>query len=698
MFTSSERRRRNSSQWPYEKLPRDELLPISTYNLPKELKQVLKNNSNKKNNDQFWTSFLKKISNLPDVETDYYETFKNLLYLEEFYNNETLESTSKAKTIRILFNEKQNNFKIMLNIEDDLCFLKKGSTFDVYKEGSIVKHPLKITEIHFDRIIVEAVYPVSFEKQYNSQEFYNIELEYSNWPNRVCHFALELLIDSISLDSCFIYEKRFSLKPEVEITNWFNKNIEKNEQQKQAVQRMVGRTSYPEPYLVFGPPGTGKTATIVEAICQINRRRDNVLICTPSNAAADEVTRRLLQNKIDDNEIYRMTSRSVDRRNIPEDIEICMNFEDGELDYYHSSEIYRSKKIVIATLVTSARFLRLHSFSRYFNYIFIDEAGQATQPETLIPIAISKNHSKCQIIMSGDPKQLGPVVMTKYGDHLLGKSMLERLMEKSELYKKGYNNKYDPNFLTKLVKNYRSHEAILKLPNFLFYENELIACAGNNVKIAENWTLLPRKKFPIIFHAVYGYEEINELHSVANEAEVKIVIKYIEKLIHDGLDGIKIEGKNIGVVTPFRWQKRKINEILNEKNFTDISVGTVENFQGQEKEIIIVSLVRSAIFVHEGRYHVGFLSNEKRFNVTITRAKSLLIVIGHPKVLQIDNCWKKFMMYCKENEACRGDNFHLNDVFSAIELKSLVNNRIEIVAEDEDKKRRGFTLGDFLRK
>lgn len=121
---------------------------------------VLKKKSNKKNNDQYWTSFLKEISNLPDVETDYYETFKNLLYLEEYYSKDSIENTLRTREIKILSNGNGNSFKIMLNIEDDFCFLEKGSTFDVYKKGSIVKHAFKIIELRFDRIIVEAVYPV----------------------------------------------------------------------------------------------------------------------------------------------------------------------------------------------------------------------------------------------------------------------------------------------------------------------------------------------------------------------------------------------------------------------------------------------------------------------------------------------------------------------------------------------------------
>lgn len=90
--------------------------------------------------------------------------------------------------------------------------------------------------------------------------------------------------------------------------------------------------------------------------------------------------------------------------------------------------------------------------------------------------------------------------------------MLQRLMEKSCAYKKNDDGKYDANFITKLVQNYRSHEAIIRLPNQMFYENELVACAGKEAYSAENWSHLPRRKFPIIFHATHGVEQHDSSH------------------------------------------------------------------------------------------------------------------------------------------------------------------------------------------
>ncbi|XP_043473647.1 putative helicase mov-10-B.1 [Leptopilina heterotoma] len=657
----------------FHRLRRDELDAVPEYAVPEELVKILKNilngNNMMANSANKWTTFLEKIKNLKDFDDDnYFSTLRNLLYLEECFDNNSIDDVKKKEIVKICYKKEESHFKINLKkIDKELCFLTENSVIEVQNikmfpkrkskndkiepiKVDVEKHSFIVTKVSSESGYIN-VKPKNYEKfrrQHQKNDTYYIEFEYSNWPTRVCQYAIDLI--DCDLGSLKLYTRRLSYTPKTLITSFINKNIARNPEQVQAVQQIVGGTSYPSPYLVFGPPGTGKTSTIVEAVCQLIERGKNILICTPSNVAADEVTRRLLNCDISPDLIYRMTSKSVERGlfrdTIPQDVKICMHFEKGGIEYLKSSAI-RRKKVIISTLISAARFLRLTYFENFFNYIFIDEAGQATQPETFIPFAISRRHRRCNLVMSGDPKQLGPIVMTKYGSHLLGISMLERLMEKSYLYKKDYNsNKYNPNFLTKLVQNYRNHETILRLPNHMYYDSELIACAGNGVKIAENWRNLPIKGFPIIFHPAYGHEENNESHSIANTVEAEIVMNYVEKLLYEGLEGMQIFQRNIGIITPFRYQKSIIMKKLKNRNLSKISVGTVESFQGQERDIIIVSLVRSAIFKNGKKPHIGFLNDDKRFNVTITRAKCLLIVIGNPMVLQIADCWRNFINYC----------------------------------------------------
>lgn len=108
---------------------------------------------------------------------------------------------------------------------------------------------------------------------------------------------------------------------------------------------------------------------------------------------------------------------------------------------------------------------------------------------------------------------------------------------------------------------------------------------------------------------------------------------------------------DVAVITPFAAQRKHIEKALGYRNIENVQVGTVEMFQGQEKDVIIMTTVRSQVFTHDERRHIGFLSNPKRFNVALTRAKALLIVIGDPDVLQEDESWLYFINFCHENQA-----------------------------------------------
>lgn len=148
-----------------------------------------------------------------------------------------------------------------------------------------------------------------------------------------------------------------------------------------------------------------------------------------------------------------------------------------------------------------------------------------------------------------------------------------------------------------------------------------------------------------------------KIFSVYNVEEIKVVVTYVKLLLGKKFQNTIVTQRDIGIITPFTEQKKKIMYALEEYNYDDIEVGTVELFQGQEKEIIILSTVRNKIFNHGNDDHIGFLSNRKRFNVALTRAKALLIVVGNPIVLQIDIHWRYFLNFCISNKAYKGMAF-----------------------------------------
>lgn len=295
----------------------------------------------------------------------------------------------------------------------------------------------------------------------------------------------------------------------------------------------------------------------------------------------------------------------------------------------------------------------------HFTHVFVDEAGQASEPECLIPLGLVSD-ANGQIVLAGDPMQLGPVIKSRlamaYG---LNVSMLERLMSRPAYLRDedafGACGAYNPLLVTKLVKNYRSHPALLALPSRLFYHRELEVCADPEVVTSLlGWEKLPKKGFPLIFHGVRGSEaREGRTPSWFNAAEAVQVMRYC-CLLARGISS-QVSVSDIGVITPYRKQVEKIKILLRNVDLMDIKVGSVEEFQGQEYLAIIISTVRSnEDRFEDDRYFLGFLSNSKRFNVAITRPKALLIVLGNPHVLVRDPCFGALLEYSITNGVYMG--------------------------------------------
>jgi superfamily I DNA and/or RNA helicase len=210
-----------------------------------------------------------------------------------------------------------------------------------------------------------------------------------------------------------------------------------------------------------------------------------------------------------------------------------------------------------------------------------------------------------QLVLAGDPKQLGPIVRSSLAKAFgFEVSLLERLMgrdvyardEHSMATSGGYNSA----FVTKLVNNYRSHPAILHLPNGLFYDGDLVACADHSTisHVLTSWEHFPKgikPDFPVIFHGVEG-EDKREGSSPSwfNSDEVQVVRNYVKLLTQDTRTN-RPEPKDIGVITPYSKQSQKVRQCFatEGERLRDLTVGSVEQFQGQERKVIIVSTVRS---------------------------------------------------------------------------------------------------------
>ncbi|KAL1543276.1 RNA helicase [Salvia divinorum] len=592
--------------------------------------------------------------------------FKNLLAMEEIKLEEDMQSyymedvTMKSKRGQMLslevpgLAEKRPSL-----VSGDFIFAELASDQLVYeRKGPPIRQLCGILgpELYFVGIVgyihrVEAEeillkFDPQFHRSHRDGNLYNVEFNYNRTNMRRLYQAIEV---AQSLERNFLFPSAMSKVRLGKYEALTPICSDLNEEQKMAVDMIVVHKGGP-PYVIHGPPGTGKTKTLIEAILQIYRkdRHAHILACAPSNSAADHILDRLINEEavqVQEHEIFRLNAytRPFDDVN-PSHIKFC-----NDEDYIFvcpPCNVLEQYRIIVSTYASASILYSAGIQRGQFSYIFLDEAGQASEPEAMVPIShlYSKN---TVLVLAGDPMQLGPVVFSREAEENgLGTSYLERLFE-CDLYRRE-----DTRFMTKLVRNYRTHEAILKLPSEMFYAGELIPCGDKNS--STSWEgIIPDKEFPLLFIGIQGCDEREGNNpSWFNRIEASKTVEMIKVLIEE--KGVKEE--EIGVIAPYRKQVSKIKEALECLGNTNVKVGSVEQFQGQERKVIIVSTVRSTVKHNEFDkvHYLGFLSNPRRFNVAVTRAKSLIIIIGNPHIICKDPNWNKLLWYCVENNSYKG--------------------------------------------
>ncbi|CAK5278886.1 unnamed protein product [Mycena citricolor] len=436
-----------------------------------------------------------------------------------------------------------------------------------------------------------------------------------------------------------------------------NPLIAHNPPQLQAVVSIVERAPGSVPFVIFGPPGTGKTVTMVESVFQIlsANPQARVLAIAPSNSAADLITTRLMS--LGAEQLFRFYAPSRHKETVPLELRaFTFATANGHFAVPGLAKM-KTYRVVVTTCVSASVVSGIGIPRGHYSHIFCDEAGQATEPEVMIAIKTMAD-KQTNVVLSGDPKQLGPIIRSAIARELgLEKSFIERLMA-MEIYDqvRGYGKS-----VVKLTKNFRSHPSILKFPNERFYQGELEACGSPSVVNAYvNWGPLPNGQFPVIFHAIRGKDDREASSpSFFNVDEVSQVKSYVAMLRDDRR--VRITDNDIGVITPYHAQCLKIRAVL--RAFADgVKVGSVEEFQGQERQVIIVSTVRSSreFVEYDLRHTLGFVANPRRFNVAVTRAQALLIVIGDPDVLGLDPLWRTFLNYVHGNGGWTGPDISWN--------------------------------------
>ncbi|XP_028432245.1 putative helicase mov-10-B.1 isoform X2 [Perca flavescens] len=653
---------------------------LGDYIYPKDLKELAKQ---RMEDSEYLSSAarqklpsVKALLNSPLKMKTYSHRCHLLLHLEEIQmevdirkydlHNQTMtqnQSSKKLLTLRVP------------GVAENRPSVLRGDCLRVSKSGDTAR-PMTVYTGYVHRVELDSV-KLGFSKRllqtFISNMKFDVEFTINRYSLKLQHRAVDLAVTH-KLEEVLFPSGAAVANLTMPKLRMFNCQLENNPEQHAAVQRIVAGSSKPAPHLVFGPPGTGKTITLVEAMNQVSRadKSARILACAPSNSACDLLCERLMVH-MDHHRIYRVYASSRNPNSVPKNLlKYCNWDQKQEAFVFPGKQILMKYTIIVTTLVTAGRLVSGGIPVGHFSHIFLDEGGQAVEPECVIAIAGLLSAENGQLVLAGDPKQLGPILRSPYAlQYGLGLSLLERLMRQNTLYQKSTDSgHFDTRFVTKLLRNYRSHAAILKIPNELFYENELQVFADQwEREIYCNWEHLPKKGFPLIFHGVMGKDE-REANSPSffNVSEIEVLVDYLTKLIEtQGKKGLpKLSAKDIGIIAPYRKQVEKIQKALKSvsalkrwSDLTELKVGSVEEFQGQERKIIMVSTVRSSInYVKMDKdFNIGFLSNEKRFNVALTRARSLLIVVGNPVILNKDPHWQKFISYCVEEQGYTGFDF-----------------------------------------
>ncbi|MFW6381804.1 MAG: IGHMBP2 family helicase, partial [Bacillota bacterium] len=481
-------------------------------------------------------------------------------------------------------------------------------------------------------------------------------------------------------------------------------NEDLNQSQTEAVRKALEARDF---YLIQGPPGTGKTMTAIEIINQGIQQDLNILATADSNIAVDNLVERLansgtevirvghplrvtpvlrehtLDYKVLEHPDYRRaqelreeagklldeqdeythpsgrwrrgmsndlirkkaSSNSGARGVPPEKIKEMakwLEIQDQVDEYFEEidrledkavDELISRAEVVCATNSTSGSELMA---DRYFELVVIDEATQATEPGALI--ALTRG---AKTVLIGDHKQLPPTVLNQAADEQgLSKSLFERLYEV-----------HGREFWSLLEVQYRMHDKIMNFSSEQFYSGQLESAPGVGSHtladlgvIAEDERCFTDKalvpEIPVVFLDTSNMEakerSLAGSYSYDNPVEAEIVLDVLDEAIRLG-----VEPEQVAVITPYKDQ---VDHLNHHSRVEEIEINTVDGFQGREKEVIITSLVRS-----NRQQNIGFLLDLRRLNVTLTRARRKLIIVGDSSTIEGHKIYDELIDYVKQN-------------------------------------------------
>ena len=432
-----------------------------------------------------------------------------------------------------------------------------------------------------------------------------------------------------------------------------------NQTQEEAVNKVLHAKDVA---IVHGPPGTGKTTTLVEAIYETLHRESQVLVCAQSNMAVDWISEKLTDrgvnvlrignpSRVNDKmlsftyerrfeshpdypqlwslrkairELYAQNRKGANRENMHQKIN-ALKDRATELEIRINETLFSEARVIACTLVSSANRLLT---GKKFGTLFIDEAAQALEAACWIPIRKAD-----RVVLAGDHFQLPPTVKSPQAlREGLGNTLMQAIA----------NNQPDAVSLLKL--QYRMNDEIMRFPSEWFYGGMLQSAPEVKYRSILDFDT------PITWvnteEMDCNEEFIGESYGRINKPEAELTIsqlkEYITKIGRERFLGERID---VGVISPYKAQVQYLRQLIKKdasfKPYRQlITVNTVDGFQGQERDVILISLVRA-----NEKGEIGFLGDLRRMNVAITRARMKLIILGNAATLTRHSFYKKLYEY-----------------------------------------------------